>query len=1120
MGSFINVLVDLPLPLSILLKSTLLLLIGWSLNGILRRQNPRWRQIVWRSCLTGLVLIPVLTPIGYLKVAIAPPSQTIRAADAYTPYDAVLSMDHPVEGSELSNATDPEVHVIARAPAASVNASVSFKVWIRKNGSSLLPAAWGLIVVVALGLTLCGWLRIRIMVSVAVPAPEPLQSLLNRVAQDFQVNATIQLRYSDRLGTPFLAGLAKPVIIIPERMLADGYRSQLPGVLAHEIAHIKSRDLFWLLLNRLIQMAYWFHPLVWKTRDAHGAACEEAGDAVAANYIGDSRSYSSTLAAIALEILGPVPALGGIPMARSAEVVSRIRILKQRLYPARLPRQWMALSLGLGVFMLALIGGFSLTQAEPAALTIPGRILHFPEDCSLGRLMIMDDSLKREVQTFHYWDNNVNWGDKASYLSHARGEVSVPAGKRVHLYVSEQAASDLSPLGQLQPDDLYALTLPASANDSCMDFVTQLTGLRELTLAGDISSQGLDHIARLILLERLNLSDKVGNTGLNRAVQLPALKGLYLVGNNTRITNQGLKALSKSETIEELSLGGERIGDEGLANITGLKTLRYLILSGTNFTDAGLAHLTAIPSLEIVNVMHQSIGDEGVRHLSRLPALKHLCLYNTQVSDQGLASLTALPNLQKLDIGKRDAGQTQITDAGMAHLARIPSLTYLDLPNGGITDQGLARIATLKNLRHLWVGGYTNSPLNDAALKHLSQLTQLEYLLIGGTGFSDAGLDALINLNKLKTLNLIAPAITNAGLVKINSLTELEDLSLTCKNASIAGISGLNRLGKLKRLKITEVRQDDTGLDLSGLHNLEELTLTLGLSRIDNVRIYDALSDEDLSTLKHLHNLRWFQVGLTQHSAITNAGFAHLKGLTNLTKLVIGSPYLTNECLDNLAGMDQLNFVRLTGSFTDGSLDRLSRLPALGYLNILTSRMIGQIARQSFLAAMPHLDAKALVIEENRVLPDQVSIHDLSGGKKPAPSFSLKTLDGKTIRLQDYRGKVVILYFWATWCGPCVANVPELKEMYADLKASYGDRFELIGLSMDNADFVVKKHVDSCQLPWPQVRIGRHSKMSSDYGVEDIAPSYFLIGPDGSLLLTPKSDQVDTRWYIQKLLAE
>ena len=74
--------------------------------------------------------------------------------------------------------------------------------------------------------------------------------------------------------------------------------------------------------------------------------------------------------------------------------------------------------------------------------------------------------------------------------------------------------------------------------------------------------------------------------------------------------------------------------------------------------------------------------------------------------------------------------------------------------------------------------------------------------------------------------------------------------------------------------------------------------------------------------------------------------------------------------------------------------------------------------------------------------------------RQAAPEFSLKDADGKTVRLSDYKGKVVLLDFWATWCGPCKIEIPWLKEF----QRKFRDRgFEIIGVSMDDEGWPMVK---------------------------------------------------------------
>lgn len=114
----------------------------------------------------------------------------------------------------------------------------------------------------------------------------------------------------------------------------------------------------------------------------------------------------------------------------------------------------------------------------------------------------------------------------------------------------------------------------------------------------------------------------------------------------------------------------------------------------------------------------------------------------------------------------------------------------------------------------------------------------------------------------------------------------------------------------------------------------------------------------------------------------------------------------------------------------------------------------------------------------------------------PAPDFSLEALDGKTTHLSDFRGKAVLLNFWATWCGPCKIEMP----WFVDFQKQYGSQgLQIVGVAMDDASKEdIGKFAKDMGVNYP-ILIGKES-VGDQYGGVPALPETFLIARDGKIV--------------------
>jgi thiol-disulfide isomerase/thioredoxin len=112
----------------------------------------------------------------------------------------------------------------------------------------------------------------------------------------------------------------------------------------------------------------------------------------------------------------------------------------------------------------------------------------------------------------------------------------------------------------------------------------------------------------------------------------------------------------------------------------------------------------------------------------------------------------------------------------------------------------------------------------------------------------------------------------------------------------------------------------------------------------------------------------------------------------------------------------------------------------------------------------------------------------------PAPTWVLKDVSGKTVSSEQFKGKVVVLDFWATWCGPCRSEIPG----YVELQKKYGDAgLMIVGVSLDRGEpAVVKTFIEEQKINY--VIVMGDDKIADAFGGVDAIPTTFIIDRDGT----------------------
>ena len=132
-------------------------------------------------------------------------------------------------------------------------------------------------------------------------------------------------------------------------------------------------------------------------------------------------------------------------------------------------------------------------------------------------------------------------------------------------------------------------------------------------------------------------------------------------------------------------------------------------------------------------------------------------------------------------------------------------------------------------------------------------------------------------------------------------------------------------------------------------------------------------------------------------------------------------------------------------------------------------------------------------------LSQKKALNKVLGDINKAPDFTLTAMNDSVYTLSKLEGKVVLINFWATWCGPCRMEIPELNEMH---KSYHEKGLEILGISVSDNKKQLKNFAKSFAVDYPLLYGGTRemNKVMKDYGGVSAVPSSFLVGKNGAIV--------------------
>ena len=219
------------------------------------------------------------------------------------------------------------------------------------------------------------------------PSPD-LQELGKQIQIRLNVRQKVDVQISDAVTSPFVCGLVKPTIILPQTLAQHLSPGEVSALLSHEMAHLRRHDLIWSVAWRWMKTVCWFHPLVWQIPAAHNLACEQEADRVVSGQLADQDSYAELLARLALRMLALPAVETKLTLNGSSQIARRLKHLGQKGMGAW-NRKHSAAGFGLVGLLFLMTAGCEFSETNPATSKVAA-----PVEFKEVRVVVQDEDGK------------------------------------------------------------------------------------------------------------------------------------------------------------------------------------------------------------------------------------------------------------------------------------------------------------------------------------------------------------------------------------------------------------------------------------------------------------------------------------------------------------------------------------------------------------------------------------------------------------------------------------------------------------------------------------------------------------------------------------------------------